>query len=92
MDLSSLVVPDKQGIFPKSLANKVTGGWGVSGTGPQSCWHLKIFCPWLVSFATSEMKLLMLYPPLEANAWKMHFGSSLEAVSPMVGKSPEKLQ
>lgn len=37
------------------------------------------------------MKLLM-YPPLEANAWKMHFGSSLEAVSPMVGKSPEKLQ
>lgn len=92
MDLSSLVVPDKQHVFPKSTANKseVTGGWGLSGAGPQTCWHLKVFCPCLVSFVTCKMKLLMLYLPLEANAWKN--ASSLEAVFPMVGESPKKLQ
>lgn len=70
--LSSLVVPDKQGIFPKNLANesRVTRGWGLTCAGPQTCWHLKVFCPWLVSFATSKMKLLMLYLPSEVNAWK----------------------
>lgn len=73
VDLNSQVVPDKQGIFPKSLTDEsqVTGGWGLSNTGPQTCWHLKVFCSWLVDFATTEMKLLTLYPCLEANAWEI---------------------